>query len=47
MALNSDQGLTKKAGGYVYVSNGSGFNQAMMRLFVPPEVTVIDIVRED
>ena len=45
-ALNSDQGLTKKAGGYVYVSNGSGFNQAMMRLFVPPEVTVIDIVRE-
>lgn len=47
MALNSDQGLTKKAGGCVYVSNGSGFNQAMMRLFVPPEVTVIDIVRED
>ena len=47
MALNSTQGLTKKAGGYVYVSNGSGFNQAMMRLFVPPEVTVIDIVRED
>ena len=46
-ALNSDQGLTKKAGGYVYVSNGSGFNQAMMRLFVPPEVTIIDIVRED
>ena len=46
-ALNSDQGLTKKAGGYVYVSNGSGFNQAMMRLFVPPEVTVIDIVREN
>ncbi|MBR0279725.1 MAG: metallophosphoesterase [Synergistaceae bacterium] len=47
MALNSDQGLTRKAGGYVYVSNGSGFNQAMMRLFVPPEVTVIDIVREN
>ena len=47
MALNSDQGLTQKAGGYVYVSNGSGFNQAMMRLFVPPEVTVIDIVREN
>ena len=46
-ALNSDQGLTKKAGGYVYVSNGSGFNQAMMRLIVPPEVTIIDIVRED
>lgn len=47
MALNSTQGLTKKAGGYVYVSNGSGFNGAMMRLFVPPEVTVIDIVREN
>ena len=46
MALNSVQGLSKKAGGYVYVSNGVGFNQAMMRLFVPPEVTVIDIVRE-
>lgn len=46
-ALNSDQGLTRKAGGYVYVSNGSGFNGAMMRLFVPPEVTVIDIVREN
>lgn len=46
-ALNSSQGLTQKAGGYVYVSNGAGFNKAMMRLFVPPEVTVIDIVRED
>ena len=47
MALHSTQGLTRKAGGYVYVSNGVGFNQAMMRLFVPPEVTVIDIVREE
>ena len=46
MALNSVQGLSQKAGGYVYVSNGVGFNNAMMRLFVPPEVTVIDIVRE-
>lgn len=46
MALNSVQGLSKKAGGCVYVSNGVGFNSAMMRLFVPPEVTVIDIVRE-
>ena len=46
MALNSRQGLSQKAGGYVYVSNGVGFNCAMMRLFVPPEVTVIDIVRE-
>ncbi|MBQ6971257.1 MAG: metallophosphoesterase [Synergistaceae bacterium] len=46
-ALNSQQGLTRKAGGYVYVSNGAGFNRAMMRLFVPPEVVVIDIVREE
>ncbi len=45
MAANSTQGLSRKAGGYVYVSNGSGFNGAMMRLFVPPEVTVIDVVR--
>ena len=46
MALHSTQGLSQKAGGWVYVSNGAGFNRAMMRLFVPPEVTVIDIVRE-
>lgn len=43
---NSVQGLSRKAGGYVYVSNGSGFNGAPMRLFVPPEITVIDIIRE-
>ena len=47
MAQNSTQGLSQKAGGYVYVSNGAGFNGAMMRMFVPPEVTVIDIVREE
>lgn len=47
MAQDSTQGLSRKAGGYVYVSNGAGFNGAMMRLFVPPEVTVIDLVRED
>lgn len=46
MAQDSTQGLSQKAGGYVYVSNGSGFNGAMMRLFTPPEVTVIDIVRK-
>ena len=45
-ASKSTQGLSQKAGGYVYVSNGSGFNGAMLRLFVPPEITVIDIVRE-
>lgn len=46
MEANSTQGLSRKAGGYVYVSNGAGFNGPMMRLFAPPEVTVIDIVRE-
>ena len=45
-AQNSTQGLSRKAGGYVYVSNGAGFNGAMMRMFTPPEITVIDIVRE-
>ena len=46
MALHSTQGLSRKFGGYVYVSNGAGFNGAVMRLFTPPEVTVIDLVRE-
>ncbi len=46
MASKSTQGLSKKSGGYVYVSNGAGYNGAMMRLFAPPEVTVIDIVRK-
>ena len=46
MAQDSTQGLSQKAGGYVYVSNGAGFNGAMMRLFTPPEITVIDLVKE-
>lgn len=46
MVANSVQGLSQKAGGYVYVSNGSGFNGPPMRLFVPPEITIIDIVKE-
>ena len=46
MAADSTQGLSKKSGGYVYVSNGAGYNGAMMRFFVPPEVTVIDIIRK-
>ena len=46
MAQNSTQGLSQKAGGYVYVSNGAGFNGPMMRMFVPPEITIIDIVKE-
>ena len=47
MAQDSTQGLSRKAGGYVYVSNGAGFNGAMMRMFTPPEITVIDILREE
>ncbi|MBQ4468769.1 MAG: metallophosphoesterase [Synergistaceae bacterium] len=46
MSYNSQQGLSQKAGGLVYVSNGAGFNGACMRLFTVPEVTVIDIVKE-
>lgn len=42
----STQGLSRKNGGYVYVSNGAGFNGPPMRLFAPPEVTIIDIVSE-
>lgn len=40
------QGLSQQAGGLVYVSNGAGYNGPCMRLFAPPEVTVIDLVRE-
>ena len=46
MVAHSVQGLSAKNGGLVYVSNGSGFNGVPMRLFVPPEITVIDIVKE-
>ncbi len=46
MSYHSQQGLSQKAGGLVYVSNGAGFNGACMRLFAIPEVTVIDIVKE-
>lgn len=45
-SYKSTQGLSRKSGGYVYVSNGAGFNGPPMRLFAPPEVTIIDIVRE-
>ncbi|MBQ7559636.1 MAG: metallophosphoesterase [Synergistaceae bacterium] len=46
LAAGAPQGLSHKAGGLLYISNGSGFNGAMMRIFTPPEVTVIDLVRE-
>ena len=45
LAAGVPQGLSEQKGGFVYVSNGTGFNGAMMRLFVPPEVTIIDLVR--
>ena len=47
MVQKSTQGLSQKSGGYVYVSSGAGFNGPPMRLFTWPEVTVIDIVREE
>lgn len=46
LEAKSVQGLSEKYGGYVYVSNGAGFNGPPMRMFVPPEVTVIDVVKE-
>ena len=42
---HSAQGLSHKAGGLVYVSNGTGFNGPAMRLFAPPEISVIDLVK--
>ena len=39
------QGLSKNADSLVYVSNGTGYWAAPLRLFTPPEVTVIDLVR--
>ena len=47
LAAGAPQGLSRKAGGLIYISNGAGFNGAMMRILTPPEVTIIDIVRED
>ena len=39
------QGLSKNGESFVYVSNGTGYWAAPLRLFTPPEVTVIDILR--
>ena len=47
MEAHSTQGLSRKSGGYVYVSNGAGFNGPPMRFLTFPEITVIDIVREE
>ena len=42
------RGLKKlKCGGLLYVSNGAGFVGPPVRLMAPPEVAVIDLVREN
>ena len=38
------QGLSKNGDSFVYVSNGTGYWAAPLRLFTPPEVTLIDLV---
>jgi len=38
-------GLTSVAGGHLYVSRGGGTWGPPMRLFVPPEITVIELTR--
>jgi predicted MPP superfamily phosphohydrolase len=43
----STQGLEKQGKSYVYVSNGAGFWGPPMRILAAPEVTVIDLVREE
>ena len=42
------RGLKKlKCGGFLYVSNGAGFVGPPVRLLAPPEIAVIDLVREN
>ena len=42
------RGLKKlKCGGSLYVSNGAGFVGPPVRFFAPPEIAVIDLVREN
>ncbi|MDD4160235.1 MAG: metallophosphoesterase [Synergistaceae bacterium] len=42
------RGLKKlKCGGFLYVSNGAGFVGPPVRLFAPPEIAVIDLVRDN
>lgn len=42
------RGLKKlKCGGLIYVSNGAGFVGPPVRLMAPPEIAVIDLVREN
>ena len=38
------QGLSKDGEHFVYVSNGTGYWAVPLRIFAPPEVTVIDLV---
>jgi hypothetical protein len=42
-----DAGLLRANGGMLYVSRGSGTWGPPIRFLAPPEVTVIDIVRDD
>ena len=46
LAAGAPQGLSRKNGGFLYISNGTGFNGAMMRIFTPPEVTIIDLIKQ-
>lgn len=41
------QGLSEQNGALVYVSNGTGFWGPPFRFLTPPELTVIDLVRDD
>ena len=48
MIAGYSRGLKKlKCGGFLYVSNGAGFVGPPVRLFAPPEIAVIDLVRSD
>ena len=47
LAAGAPQGLSCKNGGLLYISNGTGFNGVMMRIFTPPEVAIIDLIKED
>jgi predicted MPP superfamily phosphohydrolase len=44
-AYGVKQGLSRNGGGYVYVSNGTGFWGPPIRILAPPEVTVFDLIR--
>ena len=45
-AYGVPQGLSRQNGGLVYVSNGTGFWGPPFRFLTPPEITIIDLIRE-